>query len=1488
MQQSHPGPDAQEPATSSPPALPPVPPPGPKPVPEPAQPRPDLRVVGIGASAGGLDACGRLLDALGDGHGMAYVIIQHLDPAHESMMAGLLATHTGMVVRQASNGMRLEPGHVYVIAPGTYLSTEAGVLRVSPSRAGRGARLPFDFLLQSLARSYGDRLICVILSGTGADGTVGLQAVKQFGGLIVAQDPDEAAHDGMSRSAVATGLVDQVLPVALIPGRIARHARPGGADTDPGQRVLADIIALLRRTTAHDFTAYKPGTLSRRIERRIAVSPSGIDGTANYLAYLQDHAEERVLLAKDLLINVTGFFRDPSIFEFLAEQVLPELLGRHAADRALRVWVVGCSTGQEAYSLAMLLSERIAAAKLAVKLQIFASDVDPDAIAVAREGLYGDAVEAQLSPQRLARFFSKEEQGYRVRPEMRAAIVFTVHDVLTDPPFSRIDLLSCRNLLIYVLPAAQQRVLALLHSALCEGGILLAGSAETVDTADGRFEAVSGQHRLYRRVGRRRQGDLGFAAGGGEPLRLPARPSGSTGPSRQAMLAELCRRVVLDGYAPAAVLINRRHECLYLLGPTDRYLQVAHGHPTHDLLSMARREIRGTLRSAIGRSAAQNVRVVVAGGIGGGPGFDVVVQPVLCEGDQLFVVCFVEAVEPKTLAAGVEVVATPRVVELERELEATRTELQAAIRSFERSGEEQKAINDEALSFNEEYQSTNEELVTSKEELQALNEELSALNSELQETLERQRTTSSDLRNILYSTEVATIFLDTELSIRFFTPATKLLFSVIAGDVGRPLSDLNWISADDLLLTDARAALGNVIPKEREVEARTGAWYSRRVLPYHAIDGATEGVVVTYTDISDRKRVKGALEAGKQHAEQANLAKSRFLAAVSHDLRQPLQTLVLIQGLLAKKVVGPSQQLVAMLDPALEAMSGMLNTLLDIDQIETGAVHTEVEAVSVADLLEQLRAEFLYLAQAQGLQLRVVSSSLLIRTDRRLLERMLRNLLSNAIKYTRRGRVLIGCRRHGAALRIEVWDTGIGIPAEQLGSIFTEYHQLDNAARERSRGLGLGLSIVRRLGEMLGHPVRVRSSSGSGSMFSVEVALAAAPPQSLPRPQSLPGRQSLPRPRSSPDTAPNQTSGRDRHAEPSDRGRIAAHRTGTILVIEDDPDLRQLLELVLAEEGHRALMAADGVAALALADAEATRPTLILADYNLPNALDGLQAAAALRERLGARVPVIILTGDVSAETVRDIASRGLHRLKKPVKLEELTRLLQRLLPAPQAAPDPAEPPSRTSSDRHGPAIVYVVDDDANVRENLRLLLAEHGQAAATFASCEAFLASYRPGREACLLIDAYLPGMQGLELLDRLHDDGHALPTIVITGSSDVAIAVRAMKAGALDFIEKPIRGSDLLASIGRAFDRSREDDVEAWQQAAAEHFATLTGRQHEVMQMVLAGQPSKNIASDLCISQRTVENHRASIMKKTGCRSIPALARLAVAASAAISPRR
>jgi two-component system CheB/CheR fusion protein len=1425
----------------------------------------DFAVVGMGASAGGLEACRKFVDALPADTGMAFILVQHLDPTHESLMVDLLAGHTSMTVLQATDGMLIEREHLYVIPPGTYLSVGNGALHLSQPQARHGARLPFDFLLHSLAEEYGARAACVILSGTGADGSLGLKAMKEKCGLVIAQDPDEAGYDGMPRSAIMTGAVDFVLPVAKIPEVLIKYnrrvalvgAHKDSAPQDIAQEFLPKIIELLRTKTAHDFTLYKQGTLQRRIERRMAIAMIETNDMDRYLKLLQSDNRELDVLAKDLLINVTSFFRDPKVFDLLAKEIIPDLIRRQTSDQPLRIWIAGSSTGEETYSLVMLFREQITAAKCNVKLQVFASDVDPDAVAGAREGLYPEAIEADVSTARLARFFKKEDHGYRVSPELRTAVVFTVQDVLADPPFSRIDLISCRNLLIYLRPEAQTKVLSLFHFALRAGGILVLGSSETVGNADNRFEVISKSERLYRHIGHGRPGELSLSMNDG--VRIPTRPVQGQAPSREAVLADLCRRLVMETYTPAAVLINRKHECLYYLGRTDRYLRVAPGHPTHNLLAMAREDTRITLSSAIQRALRETTRTVVAGGrtkLDGNPGsFSIAVQPVLSDGEELLLICFIdEQKHERERSLPTKLRDVPRVAELEQELEATRTELQAAIRNLEISSEEQKAINEEALSINEEFQSTNEELLTSKEELQSLNEELTALNSQLHETLERQRTTSNDLQNVLYSTDVATIFLDTNLNIRFFTPATKSLFSVIPSDVGRPLADLNSLAVDGALLTDARTVLRTLAPIEREIEVQGGAWYIRRILPYRTEDNGVEGVVVTFADITERRHTADALEAAKRQAERANVAKSRFLAAASHDLRQPLQTLILLQELLAKTVEGErAQKLVARLAPTLDAMSGMLNTLLDINQIEAGTIRAEIVNFPIRDLLDRLRDEFTYHAQAHRLALRAVSCSLSIRSDPRLLEQMIRNLLSNALKYTKRGKVLLGCRRLEGMLSIEIWDTGVGIPEEELHAIFEEYHQLDNAAHQRSRGLGLGLPIVQRLGNLLGHRVRVRSHRGKGSVFSIEVML---------RPRGA-----------APELGHHRNSIDDRTVE-------GVPHTGLILVVEDDPEVRELLELLLRNKGHRTAVAPDGTTALEMVAREMLQPDLILADYNLPNGMDGLQVAAKLRETLGRDIPIIILTGDISTDTLRDIARRDCVQLNKPVKPNELTQVIQRLLARLATTAHASHSVEGAASP--GPSTVFVVDDDSNVCEAVRAVLEEDGRTVEAYSTCEAFLEAYRPGHGACLLIDAYLPGMKGLELLHRLHEAGHRLPAIMITGNSDVPMAVQAMKAGASDFIEKPIGSSELLASVERALEQSRDSNkVLAWQEAAANHIAELTPRQRQIMGLVLAGHPSKNIAADLGISQRTVENHRASIMKKTGSKSLPALARLALAAT-------
>ncbi|MBF0355273.1 MAG: response regulator [Alphaproteobacteria bacterium] len=1374
-------------------------------------------VVGIGASAGGLEACNKLVASLPANSGMAFILVQHLDPTHESMMVDLLSGHTSMPVLQASDGLLLERDHFYVIPPGRYLTVDQGALCLSQPEPRQGARLPFDYLLLSLAKECGRRAICVILSGTGGDGSIGLKAVKENSGFVIVQSPDEAGYDGMPRSAMLTGMVDAVLPASKIPEALMKYAHSlcfgpdesGPAPSADARNWLDEIIAILREKAAQDFTLYKTGTLQRRIERRMVMRSINAEDKMRYIEILKVDADEVQLLAKDLLINVTNFFRDQTVFDYLAAEVVPDLIRNHVSDQPLRIWIAGCSSGEEAYSHAILIQEQIEAQNSNVKLQVFASDVDEDAVISAREGLYSDSIEAEVSPDRLARFFSKEGNGYRVAPDLRASVVFTVQDVLADPPFSRLDMISCRNLLIYLSPEAQAKVISLFHFALRSGGLLLLGNSETIGNTNDRFEVISKTERLYRHIGPSRHG--GFSPALESNVRVPVRSGQGTVPSRQAYLAELCRRMVVELYAPAAVLTNLKHEFLYSLGPTDRYLRVAPGHLTNDLLAMVRHGMSAKLASAITRSKLDKARITVDGGQISNNGdtvpFCITVQPVPSDGEDLLLVCFID--QPKKEAKRFAP-ATPeessRVTELENELKATKAELRLITRDLEISSEEQKAINEEALSVNEEFQSTNEELLASKEELQSLNEELTALNSQLQETLERQRTLSNDLQNVLYSTDVATLFLDAALHIRFFTPATRSIFSVIPGDIGRPLVDLHSLASDNLLPNDAREVLRALSPIEREIEGQGGVWYVRRISPYRTQDGLIEGVVITFTDVTERRRIVEALNAAKRQADLANEAKSRFLAAASHDIRQPLQTLTLLQGLLQKEVRGEdAKKLVLRLDETLSAMSGILNSLLDISRIEAGNVLPEMADFPINDLLMKLGEEFAYLAHAQGLDLHIQPCKVLVHSDRALLEQMIRNLLSNALKFTKKGRVLLGCRRHEGMLSIEVWDTGIGIPEGELQAIFDEYHQLNNQARERRLGLGLGLSIVQRLGNLLGNRIRVQSQKGRGSMFAIEVMTSD-------------------KITSAPKKAAKSVNG--------DLMEKNADYRGKILIIEDDTELRDLLELTLNQCGHHTAAAHDGSSAFELMAKRNFKPDIVLTDLRLPSDMNGIQIGAKLREMLNPEVPVIILTGDTSTDTLREINRHNFVRLSKPVKVKDMTSLIQRLLVNPKTMDNKTVLPPANAAKVNKRTTIFIVDDDSHIRQSLRTVLEERGLAVQDYGNAEAFLENFTPGQGGCLLIDAYLPGMNGFELLQHMRTTGNLLPSIMITGYGDVPMAIRAMKAGALDFIEKPVGRAALLDSIERSLMLSEDANILSdWRENAENKLDMLTKRERQIL---------------------------------------------------------
>jgi two-component system CheB/CheR fusion protein len=614
---------------------------------------------------------------------------------------------------------------------------------------------------------------------------------------------------------------------------------------------------------------------------------------------------------------------------------------------------------------------------------------------------------------------------------------------------------------------------------------------------------------------------------------------------------------------------------------------------------------------------------------------------------------------------------------------------------------------------------------------------------------------------------------------------------------------------------------------------------------------AKRKILVAIVDVTEAKREGKALQAAKSAAERANSGKSRFLAAASHDLRQPLQTISLLQGMLEKRVHDEATlRLVHRLDETVRTMSSMLDKLLDINQLEAGIVRPAIVDFPIDGLLEEMRTEFTYHAATHGLDWRVVPCGLTVRSDPRLLEQIIRNLLSNAVKYTTKGKILLGCRRRADNLRIEVWDTGLGIPELELQKVFEEFHQLDNPARERSKGLGLGLAIVQRLADLLGHSINVRSRLGAGSVFTIEVPRGRLEAAHLPIPSQV-------------------------------KPEVKTASRGTILIVEDDPRVLEMLRLLFDEEGHRTIVAADGHEALELASRAATLPDLVIADYNLPKGLNGLEIIARLQEQAQHAIPAIILTGDISTDSLRDIAGHGCVHLNKPVRAKELTLHAQRLLAkAGSTAPDRIQQLT-LGLDGDASSTVFVVDDDQTLRETLRDLLQENGYSVELFGDGRGFLEAYRSGREGCLLVDATMPGMSGVEVIERLKSEGHQLPAIVITGNGAVPMAVQAMKAGAVDFIEKPVGHEDLLASVERALGQRRDTTtLSASRVVAATRVASLTKRQRQILDLVLAGHPSKNIAADLGLSQRTVDNHRAAIMRKTGSKSLPALIRTALAA--------
>jgi two-component system, chemotaxis family, CheB/CheR fusion protein len=839
-------------------------------------------VVGIGASAGGLEALRGFLEAIPGGPGAALVVVVHLSPEHHSLLAELLQPHTQMPVTQVTDLVKMEPNHVYVIPPNRNLSSIDTHLRLSPLEESRQARAPIDHFFRTLARTHDSKAVGIVLSGSGSDGAVGLKAIKEAGGLILAQDPVEAAFDGMPQSAIATGIVDDVLAVGEMADRLLTYFstepvlvlpdealdKPGVAVGREDALVLQRIFARLRTLTGHDFSRYKRGTVGRRMARRMQLH--GLTSLQAYLELLRDEPDEAHALFKDLLIVVTNFFREPATFAALAEEVIPRLFEGKGRDDEVRVWVPGCATGEEAYSLAILLLEHAARLEARPSIQIFATDLSKQALVVGREGVYPEAIAADVSLERLERFFVHSNGAYRVREDVRELVLFAPHSLLRDPPFSHLDLISCRNLLIYLQRDVQRQVLELFHYALQPGGFLFLGTSERVDERD-LFSATSADHSMYRRQ------DVSSA----DP-RLPSLPLASLtevqphwgeeprSQRRQAANYGALHQRVAERYAPPSLLVDENHHVVHLSERAGRYLQHPGGEVTDNALRLVREELQAELAIQLYRAFHQQSGSrsdPVAMALEGRPrAVSLYVEPLLENGQRFALVCFLETDgSDAARAAGSDAGRDDLVRELEEELAAIKQQLRAAVEEFESSKEEMRASNEELQSMNEELRSTTEELETSKEELQSINEELVTVNEENKNKVQELSQMTADLQNLLAATDIATLFLDRELRIQRFTPAASRLFNIRHSDRGRPLAHLTHkLVSYDGLIDDAERVLRTLAPVEQEVADGDALRYFLRIRPYRTADDRIDGVVITLVDITSLHEAERALARSRE------------------------------------------------------------------------------------------------------------------------------------------------------------------------------------------------------------------------------------------------------------------------------------------------------------------------------------------------------------------------------------------------------------------------------------------------------------------------------------------------------------------------------------------------------------------------------------------------------------------------------------------------
>ncbi len=1272
-------------------------------------------IAAIGASAGGLDAFTQLLRNLPDDTGMGFVVIQHLAPEHDSQLSEILGRTTAMPVNEAQEGMRIVPNSVYVIPPNTLMTLEQGILRLEPRRKVRGKYMVIDGFFSSLAADRGENAIAVLLSGNNEDGTVGFGVIKSVGGATFAQELASAEFPTMPMIAIASGYVDMVLTpeeiaaelviisqkahesMAVVDAEIARDAidLPSTAIFEHSGETMAHIFTLLLNRMGVDFSHYKQGTMRRRIARRMGML--NLEDLESYREFLQANPVEVEKLYHDILINVTSFFREPESFKVLQQLVFPALCEHKPLDAPIRIWVAGCSTGEEVYSIAISLLEFFGDRPDKHPIQIFATDISEIAINKARLGIYNHQALVDISPERLRQFFTQVPDGYQIGKSVRQLCVFARQNLTSDPPFSRLDLISCRNMLIYLEPVLQKKVMPIFHYALNADGFLMLGSSEGIGSAAELFAVVDKKNRIYKRKPTSPQMNFNFV----KSTYVKSTNVKNLGSLVQQDLTEpesnleqVADRVVLSQYAPVGVIVNGDLDILQFRGQTSLYLEAAAGKASLNLLKMARPELMLELRSLLYDVKKQNIPITKDNVQMSSLLVKINVIPIQSDNETHFLVLFESRVQ-SILSATPEPAPVNKsrkerqnevnieVARLTHELFKTKEYLRSIIESQEATHQDLKVAGEEYLSSNEELQSANEELETAKEEIQATNEELTTVNEEMRDRNTRLNIANNDLQNLLKSVNIPILMLSRDLRIRRFTPMAEQAFNLIASDVGRPFSDIQTNIGVPNLMGLIIEVIDTLIPFEQDVQSRTGHWDILRIRPYRTTDNVIDGVVISLFDIDLLKLQKEQLTAQNQAlseaiaaSEAANIAKSRFLGNVSHELRTPLNSVLGFSQLLQEdpSLAEETLEFINIIYKSGEHLFSLIQDLLDISRIEANKMELQPKLLNLASFL-QTTVDIIYIQSHQkNLTFTTNFGDDLpknIFADEKRLRQVLLNLLSNAIKFTSTGGITLTVRKmtNDPKLQFAIADTGAGIAASELAKIFLPFEQVGEVD-VKTEGTGLGLAISQDIINRMGGEITVVSQIGVGSTFSFELELFPPETSGLSSPLLIP--ESSPNPQhlissaiasSTPPQTTNLLEAEDTLTpSPSPAGE-GNKRILSILVAEDVTYNQMLMKIFLQKLGYESEIVSNGIEVLA--KLREKRYDIILMDIQMPQ-MDGMETT----RRIVAEYPqsdrpyIIAVSANSTGEDQAKYLALGMNdAIAKPCILSELQQAILKFNP---------------------------------------------------------------------------------------------------------------------------------------------------------------------------------------------------------------------------------